>query len=101
MRSHLAVAAAAFVLLAAGDADANDVLSDYLTADNYFFAYISTSPSTLGTLIASGSNWGSTYALTPTTLTPGTTYYLTPVRSITEQIQSVIVHGGFGTVGCL
>jgi hypothetical protein len=76
VRTHLAAALAAFVLLAACDADANDALSGYLTADNYFFAYISTRPSTLGTLIGSGTNWGSTYALTPTTLTPGTTYYL-------------------------
>ena len=51
-------------------------LSGNLTADNSFFAYLSTSANTLGALIGSGQNWGQTYSLTPTTLNAGQTYYL-------------------------
>ena len=32
-------------------------LSGSLTVDNFFFAYVSTSDSTLGTLVASGADW--------------------------------------------
>ena len=53
-----------------------DTLSGTLTADNAFFAYISTSDSTLGTLIASGNNWPSSVNISPTALTPGVTNYL-------------------------
>lgn len=45
-----------------------------LTADNQFSVYISTSDSTLGTLLASGNNWPTTYSFS-TPLTSGT-YYL-------------------------
>lgn len=51
-------------------------ISGNLTTDNAFYAYLSTSDSTLGTLIASGNNWGATFNFGPLSLTPGTTYYL-------------------------
>jgi hypothetical protein len=47
-----------------------------LTTDNAFYAYISTSDSTLGTLVASGDNWPTTFTLGPSALTPGQTNYL-------------------------
>jgi hypothetical protein len=63
-------------IAACGPAAAQTVLSGNLTTDNAFFAYISTSANTLGTLVASGNNWPASVSLTPTTLSPGTTYYL-------------------------
>ncbi len=52
------------------------VLNGKLNVDNFFHAYIATSDATLGTEIASGSNFTVTNSLTPTNLVPGTTYYL-------------------------
>lgn len=59
-------------------------LSGSLAADNAFYAYLSTSPTSLGTLVAgNGSDpccsafyWENVYPITPQTLAPGTTYYL-------------------------
>jgi hypothetical protein len=51
-------------------------LSGALTADNAFFAYISTNNAVLGTLVAEGNNWGTTSTLSNFILTPGQTYYL-------------------------
>ena len=51
-------------------------LSGTMTADNAFYAYLGTSPNSLGTLVGSGNNWGSSFALTPSLLTPGVTNYL-------------------------
>jgi len=67
--------AAALISTAAG-AHATATLTGTLTADNAFNAYLSTSPGTLGTEIASGTNWQSVQTLAAQTLTPGTTYYL-------------------------
>jgi len=76
-RTSTAAALALIGLLGgAAQAQAQAVLTGNLTADNAFFAFLSTSPDTLGTLIGQGNNWGATYALAATTLTPGTTYYL-------------------------
>src|SRR5689334_19905777 len=47
-----------------------------LTSDNAFFAYISTSDSTLGTLVAQGNDWGSTFSFSNFELTAGQAYYL-------------------------
>ena len=69
----LATMGLAAVALPAG---AQTFLSGSLTTDNAFFAYISTSPSTLGTLIGSGNNWPTTFNLTSAALAPGQTYYL-------------------------
>jgi hypothetical protein len=69
------VAMLAVVLLSvAGRAMATDI-SGNLTVDNAFFAYISTNPSVLGTLVASGNSWPTTFSFSDT-LTPGVTNYL-------------------------
>jgi hypothetical protein len=70
---HFLIAAAA-TLISGGPASA-DLLTGNLTADNEFYAYISTSASTLGTLIGQGSDWTQTYSLDATSLGPGV-YYL-------------------------
>lgn len=46
------------------------------TADNAFFMYLSTNNAVLGTLIASGNNWPTTFTVPATALTPGMTNYL-------------------------
>jgi hypothetical protein len=51
-------------------------LSGALTADNAFYAYISTDDAVLGTLVAEGNNWGATSTFSNFVLTPGQTYYL-------------------------
>jgi hypothetical protein len=66
---------AAALISTAASAHATATLTGNLTADNQFDAYISTSNSTLGTLVASGTNWQQSYSFS-TTLTAGTTYYL-------------------------
>jgi len=60
----------------AASAHATATLTGTLTADNAFNAYLSTSANTLGTEIASGTNWQSVQTLAAQTLTPGNTYYL-------------------------
>ncbi|MBL8492569.1 MAG: PEPxxWA-CTERM sorting domain-containing protein [Rhodocyclaceae bacterium] len=51
-------------------------LSGKATADNEFWAYLSTSDSVLGSLIGTGNNWGATYSFTSGALVNGTDYYL-------------------------
>lgn len=51
-------------------------ISGAITADNAFLAYISTDNTTLGTLVAQGSNWGQVYTFSNFALTAGQTYYL-------------------------
>jgi hypothetical protein len=58
----------------AAPAHSTDITGN-LTADNEFFAFISTSDNTLGTQVAAGTFWGTTYSL-GATLTPGVTNYL-------------------------
>lgn len=62
-------------LLATSGANANAILSGTTTTDNAFFAYVSTSNSTLGTLIGSGTSWPSSFPVLSGSLSPGT-YYL-------------------------
>lgn len=50
-------------------------ISGNLTADNAFYAYLSTNDAVLGTLIASGNDWPTTFPLSAA-LTPGVTNYL-------------------------
>ncbi len=64
-------------------------ISGNLTADNAFFAYISTSNSVRGTLVASGNDWGTTFSFSNFALTAGQTYYL--------QIEA-INYGGPGAI---
>lgn len=73
-RTAIVLAAAASFALRP-DANAT-TLSGNLTADNAFFAFVSTNDATLGTLVASGNNWQTTYSLLSTALTPGVTNYL-------------------------
>ncbi|MBI1222117.1 MAG: T9SS type A sorting domain-containing protein [Bacteroidetes bacterium] len=54
----------------------NGTLTGKMTADNEFYAYLSTSASSLGTQIGYGNDWGTTYSLTSSTLTVGQDYYL-------------------------
>lgn len=70
----MALAAAGFIAMRP-DAQATTI-SGYLSADNAFYAYISTDDATLGTLIASGDNYGTAFAIPATALTPGVTNYL-------------------------
>jgi len=72
----LAGASAIGFLALAGGASASTQLTGTMTADNAFFAYLGTSPSSLGALVGSGNYWPGAFALTPSTLTAGTTYYL-------------------------
>jgi hypothetical protein len=70
------IVVAAFVAaLAASQAQAT-TLSAEMTVDNAFFAYLGTSPSSLGTLVASGNDWTTPVSFTSFSLTPGQTYYL-------------------------
>lgn len=62
-------------LLAASGANADAILSGTTTADNAFFAYVSSNNATLGTLIGSGNSWPSSFSVLSGNLTPGT-YYL-------------------------
>jgi hypothetical protein len=57
-------------------AQADAFLSGNLTADNGFYAFISTDDAVLGTQIASGDNWGSTYSFNNVNLVAGQNYYL-------------------------
>jgi hypothetical protein len=56
-------------------ANATSISGD-LTADNAFYAYISTNNTVLGTLVAEGNSWGTTFTFSNFILTPGQTYYL-------------------------
>jgi hypothetical protein len=75
--------AAAILLAAVGfprAEAATTTLSGFLTADNEFDAYISTSDAILGTLISSGNNWPTASSLS-VVLTSGVTNYLHIVAS--------------------
>ncbi len=52
-----------------------DTLSGNLTADNVFYAYLSTSATSQGTLFAQGSSWQNSVSFS-IPLVAGTTYYL-------------------------
>jgi hypothetical protein len=77
-------------LFAASGASADGTLSGNTTADNAFFAYVSSSDATLGTLIGSGNNWPSAFPVTSASLSPGT-YYL--------QIEAINYGGPAGLSG--
>ncbi len=71
----LTAAAAATALLAGTAAQASTTLSGAITADNEYNAYLSTSDSARGTLVASGAVWWVAQTFTAE-LDPGQTYYL-------------------------
>ena len=62
--------------LAAPSAQAGAVLTGNFGGDNYAFAYLSTSATTLGTLIASTNTWSPATPINVSNLLAGTTYYL-------------------------
>jgi MSHA biogenesis protein MshQ len=70
------VAMLAVALLSVADRAMATDISGNLTADNGFYAYVSTNPLVLGTFVASGGDWGTTYSFSGVTLTPGVTNYL-------------------------
>lgn len=73
MRRSLMISAT-FISLTIVNAHAGTFLTGSMTADNSFFAYLGTSPSSLGTLVASGTNFNSSFSLAPTVLTEGINY---------------------------
>lgn len=75
LRSFVCGAALVFSVSTASVASAT-TLNGNLTADNAFNAYLSTSDSTLGTLIATGNNWAATYNFSGVSLTAGQNYFL-------------------------
>jgi len=89
-RLGLFVGVLSTALLAASGASANAILSGTTTADNAFFAYVSSSNLTLGTLIGSGNSWPSSFPVTSASLLPGT-YYL--------QIEAINYGGPAGLSG--
>ena len=68
-------ALAAAAVLAAAPAGAQTLSGD-LTVDNRFTAYLSTSATSLGTPIASGTNWPTAISFGGVGLTPGQSYWL-------------------------
>ena len=71
-RLCIGVAASAVGALGfAAVANAADVITGTMTADNAFFAYISQDDTVLGTLIGSGNDWSTGFAIDPTVLQPG------------------------------
>jgi hypothetical protein len=98
----LAIVAAASILALAGTSASAATLTGNLTADNAFFAYVSTSAGALGTLVGSGNDWGSTFNLASTQLNTGA-YYLN-IEAINYGgpgafIGDFTLTGGNGTVG--
>ena len=75
-RIFLACAVGAAASLAIAPQARAQSLSGFLTVDNLFTAYLSTSATTLGTQIATGTNWRQTYSFSNVALTPGQNYWL-------------------------
>ena len=75
-RIFLACAVGAAASLAIAPQARAQSLSGFLTVDNVFTAYLSTSATTLGTQIATGNNWQQTYSFSNVALTPGQNYWL-------------------------
>lgn len=88
-RTQITFAASALFALSFAPRAGATTITANLTADNAFFAYISTSNSTLGTLVANGNDWGTTFNFSNVPLNPGQTYFI--------QIEG-INYGGPGAV---
>ncbi|MCB5184033.1 PEP-CTERM sorting domain-containing protein [Methylobacillus gramineus] len=78
MKLHLI--AATVCMLLASNVHATS-LSGNLTADNEFKLYISTDADVLGTLIAIGNNWSSTFSFSNAPLVAGQDYFLQVVAT--------------------
>jgi PEP-CTERM motif-containing protein len=72
-KQYLGVIFGVALVAVAHGARATAVSGD-LTGDNYFFAYISTSDSVLGTLVASGNEWWIPQIFRSVSLAPGNDY---------------------------
>ena len=81
---------AAGIVLAGVSAAQATTLGGTLTVDNAFFAYISTSDSTRGTLVASGTNWPTPGSFSGFTLTAGQNYFL-HIEGINQGIQGSFI----------
>ena len=90
LRPVLAGAAMAATAFISQGAQAT-TLSGNLTADNAFYAFISTNDAVLGTLVESGNSWPTTYSFSGSALTPGVTNYL--------QIEAINGGGPGGFIG--
>ena len=75
-RIFLACAIGAAASLAVAPQARAQSVSGFLTVDDLFTAHLSTSPNTLGTPIATGSNWQQTYSFSNVALTLGQNYWL-------------------------
>ena len=73
LRDALLLCALLTVSLSAAMADS---LSGTLTVDNGFYAYLSTSATSQGTLLTQANNWQTPATFSNIALTAGTTYYL-------------------------
>lgn len=68
--------AASLALLATLPRAGATTISGSFTADNALFVYISTNDAVLGTLVASGNNWGDVFSFSNLPLTLGQNYYI-------------------------
>ena len=75
-RIVLACAIGAAASLAVAPQARAQSVSGFLTVDDLFTAYLSTTPTTLGTQIASGNSWQTTYSFSNVALTLGQNYWL-------------------------
>jgi MYXO-CTERM domain-containing protein len=95
----LIASAAVAIILACGGfaapaARATPMLTGTFAVDNYAFVYLSTSASTLGTLIASGTGWSPATTISPVSLLFGATYYLN-IEVINADVGNQYSSGGF------
>jgi hypothetical protein len=93
MKKWIAGAAAVAALAVAANAQAASMLTGALSADNQYWAYISTDDNTLGTLIGQGSDWHSADSLTPTALTSGTYYLHIVAENWTSNSDHTVIPG--------
>lgn len=96
-RIFLACAIGAAASLAVAPQARAQSLSGFLTVDNLFTAYLSTSAITLGTPIATGGNWEQTSSFSNVALTPGQNYWLQVMG--TDQGAPAAFVGSFSLAG--
>jgi hypothetical protein len=76
MKTKIMVGMVGVALLGVTQQVSAATLSGSLTADNAFYAFISTNNAVLGTEVASGNSWPTVFDFGPSALTPGVTNYL-------------------------
>jgi len=85
------IVALAILSMSLGTLASATTISGNTTTDNAFFVFISTNNSVLGTQIAAGNSWPTTFSIGPSALTPGVTNYL--------QFESINYGGPAGFIG--